>query len=236
MRVLDTTNGLLSFWQQAVFTEAALLAHPDTRALAAPFTALLDDFQRLLGADLATRRASLQAQARTVIGDKNLDDGIRKLHSDTLSETTQDREHQVFAALFDSDIGATIRFALARQIDVAEALIDKLGLSIIPETLKGHSAKIGALVATGKEILAGRRAAARARAEANLDTKSWKEDVNAARLTVYGALLGIAAKSHRQKAWAEAFFMQSSDAPEGVDVEGETGPADGAGGATTPTA
>lgn len=219
MRVLDTKFSILSFWQHLVFTEAALLAHPDTAPLAAGFTTLLDAFQSVHTGDLATRRSTLQAQARSVVADLNLDDGIRKLHSDTLSEVTQDREHAIFKALFSSDIGATIRFALARQIGVAEKLIEDLGLSLIPAALKGHVEKLGALIASGREVLEGRKKSAFARTEHNLDSGAWKEDVNALRLTAYGALLGVAAKTRRPKSWVESFFMQAAETKESVDVD-----------------
>ena len=51
---------------------------------------------------------------------------------------------------------------------------------------------------------------------------TWREDVNAVRLTTYGALLGIAAKTRRPKAWAESFFMQSSASNENIDVDVDT--------------
>lgn len=221
MRVIDTKFSLISFWQQLVFTEAALLAHPDTAAMAAPFTTLLESFQELHGADLKTRRAVLQAQARAVIGDQNLDDGVRRLHSDTLSELLQDRSHAIFKALFSSDIGSTVRFALARQIPVVQQIVGNLALSIIPASLKPHIAKLEALITAGQEALAKRTEAAFGRTEANLGAAAWKDDVNAVRLTSYGALLGVAAKTRRPKAWAESFFMQSSEANENVEVDSD---------------
>ncbi len=222
MRVIDTKFSLLSFWQQLVFTEAAMLAHPDTVALAAPFTTLLESFQALQGADLATRRALLQAQAHATIADQNLDDGLRKLHSDTLSEVTQDREDAIFKALFSSDIGATVRFALARQLTVAQQLVSNLSLSIMPPALKPHIAKLEQLIAAGQGVLSQRKSAAFGRTEANLGTLAWKDDVNAVRLTAYGALLGIAAKTRRPKTWAESFFMSSSNTTDAIELDIET--------------
>jgi hypothetical protein len=176
----------------------------------------------LQSADLATRRALLQAQAHETIADQNLDDGLRKLHSDTLSEVTQDREDPIFKALFSSDIGATVRFALARQLTVAQQLVTNLSLSIIPPALKSHIAKLEQLIAAGQAVLQQRKTAAFGRTEANLGTLAWKDDVNAVRLTAYGALLGIAAKTRRPKTWAESFFMSSSSATDAIELEVET--------------
>lgn len=218
MRVLDTKDSILSFWQHLVFSEAALLAHPDTAALAAPFTTLLDAFQAVHSGDLATRRATLQAQARSVVADLGIDDGIRALHSDTLSEVRQDREHPIFKALFSSDIGATVRFALARQLGVAEKLVESLDLTLIPAALKTHIGAFGAFIARGREVLEGKRKAAFERTEQNLNAAAWKDDVNAVRQTTYGALLGVAAKARRPRGWVESFFMQT-DTKESVDVD-----------------
>lgn len=230
MRVIDTRFSLLSFWQHLVFTEAALLANPETHPLAAPFSALLDDFQGLHGTDLATRRATLRAQARAVMADVNVDDGIRRLHSDTLNAVTQDRDDSIFKGLFKSDLAATIRFALARQLTIAEELVASLALSIIPASLKSHAAKLQALIAAGQAVLEERRTARFQRAEAGLAFENWKGDVNALRLSTYGALLGIAAKQKRAKAWAEGFFMQSAEADMSDSVDTDT---DGGGPTTT---
>jgi hypothetical protein len=48
------------------------------------------------------------------------------------------------------------------------------------------------------------------RVEGRLDIRTWKEEANAARLTVYGQLLTMAAKNGRGKAWAEGFFPRVS--------------------------
>ena len=221
MRVIDTRFSLLSFWQHLVFTEAALLANPETRPLAAPFSALLDDFQALHGSDLATRRATLCAQARAVMADVNVDDGIRRLHSDTLNAVTQNREDPIFKGLFKSDLAATIRFALTRQLTVAGELVDALALSIVPTSLKAHAAKLQELIAAGQAVLEERKTARFQRAEAGLAFDNWKGDVNALRLSTYGALLGLAAKQKRAKVWAEGFFMQSAepDVNDSVDTD-----------------
>jgi|GEM_PF-5494804 len=223
MRVLDTTFSLLTFWQHLVFTEAALLAHADTVALAAPFTTLLDAFEGMHSADLKTRRGAIQAQARAVIADMNVDDGLRKLHSDTLSEVTQDREHPIFKALFESDIAATIRFALARQLTTALTIVENLALSLIPAALKSHVDTLKKLIEAGQVVLKGRSTAAFERTESNLASGAWKDDVNAVRLSTYGALLGVAAKTRRSKVWAESFFSQSPEPRESVDTDTDNG-------------
>jgi len=235
MRVIDTTSSLLWFWQHLVFTEAALLAHPDTAALAPPFTQLLDAFQQVQAADLATRRALLQAQAKAAIGDQNVDEALRKLHSDTLSAVTQDREHPLFKSLFDSDIAATIRFALARQLEVTKRAVANLGLSVVPDGLRSHAARLTALIEAGQAVLEGKKKAAFDRAQANLDSSGWKDDVNAVRLTAYGALLGVAAKARRPKSWAEAFFMQSAERRDALDADADTDTPGGGGAPSEPT-
>jgi membrane-bound ClpP family serine protease len=58
------------------------------------------------------------------------------------------------------------------------------------------------------------RVIARARA---IDVRTWKEEANAVRLSIYAALLSLAAQHGRGKSWAESFFKKKSAANERDD-------------------
>lgn len=219
MRTIPITSSILTFWQQLVFVEAALLAEDDTKALASVITPVLDDFPAILQKDLDTRRAVIQAGARAFVADTGVDDAIRRLFSAVLAFVEQNRKRQEFTTLFSSHIGEYVRHALRKQVEVAKDLVEKLGLKIYPDELRTPQTKaLNAVIKRGNAVLDEVRKAETARVEGRIDIRTWKEEANAARLTVYGQLLTIAAKTNRGKAWAEGFFPRTSAA---IADEGE---------------
>jgi hypothetical protein len=211
MRSIPLTSSILTFWQELVFLEAALLAEEETKPLAAIVTAVLDDFPTILKRDLDTRRGVIQASARAFIADARIDEALRRLHSAVLALVEQKRTRKEFTTLFSTHIGDVIRHALRKQIDVAKDLIDKLALKIFPDELRvPHTKAISATIKRGKAVLEEVREAEIERVGGRLDIRTWKEESNAARLTVYGQLLIIAAKTGRGKVWAEGFFPRVS--------------------------
>jgi hypothetical protein len=242
MRTLPISSSIFVYWQNLVFLEAALLADEETKVLAAIVTPVLDEFSTTLQKDLDTRRAVVQASARAFVADADIDQGIRGLFSDVLSLVGQNRKRPEFTTLFPSHIGDIIRHALRKQIDVAADIADKLALKIYPDNLRAtHTKALNTLVKRGKAVLDEVRKAENARVEGRIDLRTWKEEANAARLTIYGQLLAMAAKSGRGKAWAEGFFPRTSgssddaediaDAPEPAAPD----PAEKAGGEAKPS-
>lgn len=222
MRRLDPSRTVLVFWADLTFHEAALLADAETKHLAAPVTQVLAEFETVFKLDLDSRRESLKASARASIADRNLDGGIRDVHSAALFLVKQDRAQNEFTTLFSDNIGRVVRFALKRQIEVAEQLVQKLGVKLYSDEFKKtHTAALQGLVDAGKGILAAVRAASISRTEARLDIRAWKDNVNAVRLATYGELLALAAKKGNKKDWAEAFFLSAENAPERDDDDAE---------------
>jgi hypothetical protein len=207
MRQLSYSRSILVFWQDLVFVEAALLADDITKDLAPIITVVLDEFPQILKLDLDTRRTVTQAQARAYVADALIDEGLRGLFYAVLALVGQNRTLPQFTTLFDSHIGDVVRHALKRQVDVAAVIIGKLTLKIFPGDLQTkHTGVLVPLIERGKKVLAEVLASELTRVGGRLDVKAWKQEVNAARLTVYGQLLGIAAQTGRKKAWADGFF------------------------------
>jgi len=227
MRRTDPKRAVLYFWSDLTFHEAALLAEEDAKHLVPVVTQSIEDFYKILKLDLDTRRAILQASAQASIADINLDGGIRGLYNAALFLAGQDRKRAEFSTLFSGPISAVIRYALKRQLEVAEEIVQKLGLKIYTDEFRSpHLAKLSALITKGKSIVAAKRTAEFNRTEARLDIRAWKDDANAVRLANYGELLAIAAKTGRGKDWAEAFFLSPSTGPTEIEdeapVEGES--------------
>jgi hypothetical protein len=213
MRHIPSSRSTLYFWEDLIFLEAALLADEDTRALAPPVTALIDQFMPTLQRDLDTRRGLIQSSAHNSVADARIDIGIRGLHSDTLHMVKQNRQAPAFTNLFSSHIGAVVRHALKRQIEVARDLVDKLSLSLYtPEFRAAQVAVLEPLITRGTAVIEEQRQAELARVGGRIDVRTWKEEANAVRLSIYAALLALAAQDGRGKGWVEVFFKQKSAA------------------------
>lgn len=227
MRRIDPSRALLVYWSDLVYHEAALLADDEAKHLAGPVTQMLDDYNRISQLDLDSRRTVLKASAKSVIADIHLDEHIRKLHSATLFLVGQMRKRPEFKTLFSETIDKVVRFALKRQVEMADDLVNKLGLKMYSDEFRNaHMGPLQALVVAGRSVLGEVRAAEIGRTEARLDIRAWKDDVNALRLANFGELMTIAAKTNRPRDWAEAFFRKSSDAHEDEldETSGENAP------------
>jgi len=210
MRRIDLSRAILIFWSDLVYHEAALLADDEAKHLAPPVTKALDEFNSILQLDLDTRRNDLKASAQASIADAHLNDALRQLHSATLFLVRQDRKREEFKTLFSQSIDKVIQYALKRQIEVAAAIVDKLGLKMYADDFKTpHVGPLQTLIGKGKTILDVVRTAALARTEARLDIRAWKEDANAIRLANYGELVAIAGRTDRKRDWADAFFLSA---------------------------
>lgn len=220
MRRLDPSRAILVFWADLTFHEAALLADNEAKHLAAPVTQVLTEFETVFKLDLDSRREVLKTAAQASIADNNLDGGIRGLHSGALFLVKQDRSRDEFKTLFKDNIGRVVRFALKRQVEVAEDLVQKLGMKMYADEFKTpHVAALQGLIDAGKNVLGAVRAASIGRTEARLDIRAWKDNANAVRLANHGELLALAAKAGRKKDWAEAFFLSAENAPDASDEE-----------------
>jgi hypothetical protein len=215
MRTIQLSFSLFTFWEDLVFLEAALLADEETKLLVGPVTKLLAEFPGALQADMETRRGLLQSFAHGAIADRNLDRGIRTLFSATLHLVGQDRKRTEFVTLFDTHIGNIVKYALRRQVDVAEGIFAKLSLGIYPDAFRTeHTMRLGVLINAAKTVLDDHKKAEVARVDSRLTVRGWKEDANAVRLSVHGQLTTLAAAKRYGKPWVESFFLKREDAAE----------------------
>lgn len=221
MRAIRSDSSVLLFWQDLVFLEAALLADAETKALAAVITPVLEEFPEVLKLDLDSRRGIIQASARAYVADAAVDQTIRRLFSAVLGVVEQNRDRQEFTTLFPTHIGDVVRHALRKQVEVAQELVHKLALKIYDDSLRDpHTKTLHAAIKRGKAVLEEVTQAEMGRAAARIDIRTWKDEANGARLTVYGQLLAMSVKNSRGKTWAEGFFPRgsSSSGPEDDEI------------------
>jgi hypothetical protein len=225
LRTIQRSSSVLRYWQDLVFLHAALAADNETKHLAAVVKPVLDEFPAILQRDLDTRRAVIEASALAYVADAGIDDVIRSLFSAVLGLVQQNRKRQEFTTLFSTHIGDVVRHALRKQIDVAKDLADKLALKIYPDELRTtQTKKLKTSIKRGNGALDDVRKAEMQRVEGRLEIGAWKDEANAARLTVYGQLLALAAKNGRGKAWAEGFYPRAVAAAADEDEEETAAP------------
>lgn len=220
MRRIDPSRAILVYWANLTFHEAAVLADDTTKHLAPPVTKALADFTTIFQLDLDSRREVLKTQAKSGMVDVNLDERIRKLHSATLFLVDQVRKRPEFTSLFSETIDKVVRFALKRQVEVAEKLVDTLGLKLYSDEFRNaHLGPLQALIGGARTVLGEVRNAEIARTEARLDIRAWKDDVNAILLANYGELTTLGAKAGRSRDWADAFFMSNKRLDNDDEIE-----------------
>jgi hypothetical protein len=208
MRAIPLDRSLDLFWDDLVYLEAALLVAGETEALAAAIAAHLALYEGLVAHERGARRTALQASARARIADAGIDDRLRALHSSLLYRSRQDHRAPAVTAVFPNGVAEAVRHALPRQVEVTEDIVRTLGLSHYDDALRAeHVPALTAAVQAGRAALEKRRGAELGRAEARLEVQGWKEEANALRLATYSQLLALAARTHRPRGWADAFFL-----------------------------
>jgi hypothetical protein len=219
MRKLKPTSSLLTVWTDLVFLEAALLARPETYALAAPVTELLGRFDALLQSDLQTRRTRVQSAARVAVADLGLDMALRKLHNKVLAVVEQNRKAALFGYLFPEVLSKLVRYALPRQIEVTESILKKLAGDPTPaEVREGHEKTLKDLVRDGAARIDERSQAGIAREQVRLQADDWKQDAEGVRQSVFGDLVKLAATLNEGRERADTFFQAASERGDGEEA------------------
>ncbi len=125
--------------------------------------------------------------------------------------TLQDRKAPIFRSLFPSPLSSVIRYALRRQLDVAERLIQTLSLSIYSESFRAaHTEALQGHIERGRQVLDEEVAAEQGRLEHNIRAEAWKESANAVRVGIFAELLRLAPRGVNAQRWVDSFFINRS--------------------------
>lgn len=214
MRLLRLASSLLAYFDELVYLESTLLARPETAHLAGQITELLDHWAVIFGIELETRRKTAQVNARVAMADLTIDLVLRAFYNATLGEAGLDRNSQLFRGLFGGTLASFISAGLQKQVQIAQGVIDRANsLAIVPQSLRDKfGATLQAAVVAGKDRLQERNTQAVARVNQRFDVESYKQQVNAARQAVYGALVEIGSRGGNGKDFADKFFPAADDA------------------------
>ena len=203
MRKIPEQNAYEGFWSAFIYTIAALRAWPSAQSLAEPMVTHLAQGD-VLDAEVRRRaQTAAELSARAEVLDLFLDHEIRETHSDTLHVFRQDRGAEGFRYLFPENIGATTRFALAAQTEVATTLHERLAAPQYEGPVQAHREPLASLLTQARALLAERREHDRAEELLRQQVQAWKAEANRLRELTFAELI----KQNREgRAFAERFF------------------------------
>jgi len=208
--MLTQDQSLDSTWADLTFTEARLLGDPNARELAPPFTQLRQRTEEVRGGQFGTWREEVVAQAAVTAADDALDDWVHDLDVALKHLVAGDTESPRYRRYFSAAPSLVIRMGLETQLGRVRAWADSLSSEKEAE-LKALGERLRTLVAQGDAALEGRRKAAALRSDHRVRSiASLIDDINNARLSLYGNLARKAAELRLPRNWPDRFFQHAS--------------------------
>lgn len=225
-RQFKGTTGLDEAIESTFFTQVALEAQDDAELakLGKGVGALVAEGDAIAKELRAARRDVVRANARVRVMDGREEDEVRELDKDVLAAVRQDRDAPLYRALFPQTMSSVIALALEPQNAELTRIGEALGGKATPAALKKTwKTRLARLVEVGAEALTGRKRAAGAKAEVDLDVARWMERADRARRAVDGALTTYAANKGLPRDFNDRFFpaapsRKGKGEPEGGDT------------------
>jgi hypothetical protein len=212
-RTIRETESLEGIWEELTYTEARLMKDALAKDLAPTFATLIERWEKVDRGQLQVWRAEVQAQAEVDAVNDELDELTRELGATLLKVCRGERTSPRFVRYFRENVHAVVRMGLATQAEAMATWPESLASEPEPE-LTAMGAKLGDVLKGASNALRGRETAAARRSDQRVrEVLGFVDDVNAARTSVYGALLQRAAKDGRSPAWAERFFRKEARSP-----------------------
>jgi hypothetical protein len=213
IRTLDDSLSLDGFWEELVFTEARLLGDDQGKEFAPTFSQLLARVEQVRSGQLGTWRDEVAAQAAVAAADDQLDDWVRALDVALTNVVAQDTRSPRYRRYFAVAPSAIIRLGLESELGRVRAWADSLASE--PEAvLQDLGSQLNKLVEQGDQALDQRRKAAASRSDHRVRViASLVDDINGARLSLYGSLTKKAADLHLPHDWPNRFFRRATRSP-----------------------
>lgn len=206
---------LETMWQELVYTEARLLADKRAKDLAPPIKQHLVRWEQARHGQVEAWRGEVVAQAHVDAADDGMDDFVTDFARSLLDQTKGDRGAPLFRRYFNHAPNKMIRVALGSELPKVRPWVKSLSAEK-DARLKAHGEALSPLVADGEAALKEREDAAASRADQRArEIAAFVDDVNAARLSLYGVLIGRVEKLGVRRDWPDRFFRHATrTAPE----------------------
>lgn len=207
-RTLDYDIGMESLRTELVYTEARLLKDKNAADLAPAFKALQERQAKVAEGQRAAWREETIAEAGVDYADDTLDDRTIEVSEALLTALKRDRTSPRYTRYFKTPPNAVVRLGLESQLEA---------VAVWPESLKGEAEdpvkEQGTLlekdITDGRAAIAERNNAMAKRADHRVrEIVRLVDDVNAARLSVYGQLVTRVEERKLPRTWPDRFFRQ----------------------------
>lgn len=213
IHTISQEASLDSIWEDLVFSEARMTSDLNAADFAATMGELVERCESVRTGQYKAWRAEIVAQANVAAADDNLDDTVDGIDEGLQHAEGRDRSSKRYKRYFALAPHAVIRLGLESQLGKVRGWPESLKtepekeLRKLGETLLKN-------VDAGDAALAGRRTAAAQRADHRVrEIARLIDDVNAARLSIYGTLVTRGAELKLAKDWANRFFRRTVRAP-----------------------
>ena len=207
MKKHRTNRSLPHYHSELAYTAAALGADPNAVTLSPLCGQLIAEWFQV---EKTIRDANLEVvRAKAVVRVKNqiLDRTTRKFAGILLAEASHDRDSSLFRRFFRVAPHIQRNQPLSKQIGHTQHVlvreIEKLDENHV---LKPYGGMLRGTASEADAALKNLESAKAACLAVSRDVETWKEKVNAARLSIYGDLLKLAAENQYPRKWADTFF------------------------------
>ncbi len=211
-RTLDYDTGMESLRTELAYTEARLLKDKNAADLAPVFKTLQDRQAKVAEGQRAAWREETIAEAGVDYADDTLDDRTIEVSEALLTVVKRNRESPRYTRYFKTPPNAVVRLGLESQLEA---------VAVWPDSLKGEAEdpvkEQGGLlekdITDGRAAIEERNKAMAKRADHRVrEIVRLVDDVNAARLSVYGQLVTRVDERKLPRTWPDRFFRQEQRA------------------------
>jgi hypothetical protein len=207
---LTQDQSLDSTWADLTFTEARLLGDANAKEFALPFTQLRQRTEEVRSGQFGTWREEVVAQAVVTAADDALDDWVHDFDVALKHIVAGDTESPRYRRYFTTAPSSIIRMGLENELGRVRSWTDSLASEPDAE-LKTLGERLRTLVARGDAALEGRRKAGALRSDHRVRSiASLIDDINNARLSLYGTLVRKAAELRLPRNWPDRFFQHAT--------------------------
>jgi hypothetical protein len=168
--------------------------------------------EKVRGGQLGTWREEVVAQAAVSAADNHLDDWVRALDLTLVQVLAGDRQSPRYRRYFSSAPSSIIRLGLENELGRVRGWEDSLAGEPEP-ALQALGRRLRDLQTEGNQALEQRHKAATIRTDHRVrEIAALIDDINGARVSLFGTLTKKAAEARMPRDWPDRFFQHSSRA------------------------